>query len=189
MVDLETLLNEIVADLERLGPTIGIEATGKGGKPPIDHVTGRLRDIADDVELVVQKMFVMDRELARTNRHEGEYTWFSFLEAGVRLSGARALAFFFWLPRTRNTYAKVFQQGIELGKVEARPDTRRAADGRRLIGATSRDKVRHAAEKYRHMSKEAASVSIADDVRLAHGTVKRYLSELYPGEKWKNVDS
>ena len=61
----------------------------------------------------------------------------------------------------------------------------RATDGRRLIGATSRAKVVQAAEAFRHQSKERAAASIADIVNLDPGTIRRYLSEAFPGKKWK----
>ena len=70
----------------------------------------------------------------------------------------------------------VREQGIENG--------RRAAEGRRLIGSASREKVRKAAEAYRHVARDAAAFPISQEVGLAPGTVRRYLSQLFPGDDW-----
>ena len=61
----------------------------------------------------------------------------------------------------------------------------RAATGRRAIGVASRQKVATAAEPYRHLSKGNAAHEIAQIVSLDAGTVKRYLTELFPGKDWK----
>jgi hypothetical protein len=60
-----------------------------------------------------------------------------------------------------------------------------AAIGRKKIGTESRGKVAKAAEKYMHLSRGNAAHEIASIVNLDTGTVRRYLSELFPGEKWK----
>lgn len=67
----------------------------------------------------------------------------------------------------------------------AKRNSRRATNGRRLIGANSRAKVASAAESFRHLSKERAAAAIAQTVNLDPGTIRRYLSELFPGDKWK----
>jgi hypothetical protein len=76
---------------------------------------------------------------------------------------------------------------VELGKIESERASRvaRASNGRRLIGASSREKVAGAAQVYRHLSREKAAMEIANDVNLSSGTVRRYLSELFPGDKWE----
>ena len=60
-----------------------------------------------------------------------------------------------------------------------------ATNGRRLIGEASRRKVANAAGPFKHLSKEKAAAEIAKIVNLDTGTVRRYLSELFPGDKWK----
>jgi len=62
----------------------------------------------------------------------------------------------------------------------------RATNGRRLIGASSRAKVAKAAESLKHLSKEKAAAAMSSHVNLDPGTIRRYLSELFPGEKWKH---
>jgi DNA-binding CsgD family transcriptional regulator len=47
-------------------------------------------------------------------------------------------------------------------------------------------KVIAAAKTFRHLSKGNASYEIAQIVNLDPGTVRRYLSKLYPGELWKS---
>ncbi|SDY02440.1 hypothetical protein SAMN05518854_1015 [Variovorax sp. YR266] len=75
-----------------------------------------------------------------------------------------------------NTNNALKESGVE--------NVRRAAEGRRLIGSASREKVRRVASSYRHLAREAAAYPIAEAVGLSPGTVRRYLSELFPGEKW-----
>ena len=69
---------------------------------------------------------------------------------------------------------------------EHRRRVTKAINGRRLIGATSRAKVAKAAETHMHLSKERAAVAMADVVNLDPGTIRRYLSELFPGDEWKH---
>ena len=79
-----------------------------------------------------------------------------------------------------------FQLGRHFERSKIRHETvARASNGRRLIGATSRAKVAKAADGLRHFSKEKAATEMADKVILDPGTIRRYLSELFPGDKWK----
>ena len=63
--------------------------------------------------------------------------------------------------------------------------TKKAVNGRKLIGAASRAKVQKQAENFRHLSKDSAAPAIANIVGLSPGTVRRYLTELFPGLDWK----
>ena len=72
-----------------------------------------------------------------------------------------------------------FEKELKLNRIQS------AADGRKKIGAASRAKIAKAAEAFRHLSKGNASYEIADIVSLDPGTIKRYLSELFPGDAWK----
>lgn len=67
-----------------------------------------------------------------------------------------------------------------------REDTvRRGANGRRLIGAASREKVRKEAQERRgRMSKERAAGEIGGLVSLSPATVRRLLSQIHPGDDW-----
>jgi hypothetical protein len=107
-----------------------------------------------------------------------------------------------WAEKSQNLYAKAYHLGHDDGNINGsfhatkrgalkiekikKININRAANGRRLIGATSREKVRTAAQKFKHLSKESAAPNIADSVGLSAGTVRRYLSELFPGDKWTN---
>ena len=64
-----------------------------------------------------------------------------------------------------------------------------AIQERRRIGANSREKVRAQAVSLQHLSKESAAAEISNIVGLAPGTIRRYLSELYPGDDWKKCDA
>ena len=74
----------------------------------------------------------------------------------------------------------VENQGLE--------SSRHGAEGRRRIGATSKEKVRDAAAVHRAagISKEKAALDIAQDVSLSPSTIRKLLSELFPGSKWKS---
>ena len=60
-----------------------------------------------------------------------------------------------------------------------------ATNARRMIGDASRQKVANAAESFKHLTKENAAAEIAKIVHLDAGTVRRYLIQLFPGDKWK----
>lgn len=61
---------------------------------------------------------------------------------------------------------------------------RRAAHGRRLIGASTRERVRAEAEKHRHLSKGTAAFEIAAKIQLSPDRVRKLLSEIFPGDSW-----
>jgi hypothetical protein len=65
-------------------------------------------------------------------------------------------------------------------------NVQRGANGRRLIGSASRERVRRAAlAQPSSQSKEQAAPAIAEAVGLAPGTVRKMLSDLFPGSSWK----
>lgn len=74
----------------------------------------------------------------------------------------------------------VKNQGLE--------SSRHGAEGRRRIGAMSKEKVRDAAAVHRAagISKEKAAPDIAQAVSLSPSTVRKLLSELFPGSEWKS---
>lgn len=67
---------------------------------------------------------------------------------------------------------------------ERAEQARRATNGRRLIGASTRERVRVAAEHHRHLKKGDAAFEIAPKVGLSHDRVRKLLSELFPGDSW-----
>ena len=69
--------------------------------------------------------------------------------------------------------------------LELRERAAKATKGRRLIGSNSRSRVADTAQLFKHLSKEKASVAISNVVHLDAGTVRRYLTEIFPGNKWK----
>ena len=64
--------------------------------------------------------------------------------------------------------------------------TASAAKGRRAIGERSREKVRHAAQEYvgRRLSKEKVAAELALKLHLDASTIRRKLSEMFPGKAW-----
>jgi len=110
-----------------------------------------------------------------------------------------------WAFNSANIYAIPYSSGYQDGNINgsfyatkraklkakktAMQRVRKATNGRRLIGETTRAKVLKEAEKLRHkMTKESAAYAIAEIVKKDSGTVKRYLTELFPGEKWKTTN-
>lgn len=79
---------------------------------------------------------------------------------------------------------------IALGYMAALRDVRRelskrGTNGRRRIGDKTREQVRHQVQPHRgQMSREAAAILVADAIRKSPATVRRLLSELFPGESW-----
>jgi hypothetical protein len=76
--------------------------------------------------------------------------------------------------------------------LDSRMDTgRRATDGRRLIGATTREKVRKEAARYlgTGKAKEEVAALIAPLLGKSFGHVLKRLYEEFPGEKWKGAPS
>jgi len=66
---------------------------------------------------------------------------------------------------------------------------RRAAQGRRLIGASTRERVRAAAEQHRHLTKGEAAFEIAEEIAMSPDRVRKLLSEIFPGPEWvKSAD-
>ena len=98
------------------------------------------------------------------------------------------LSFAHWAAKSPNSFAVAYRHGraYERKRIST-ANAKRATKGRQLIGAASRDKVRQASASYRHLSKELAAPIIAEAANLSPGTVRRYLSELFPGIEWKNL--
>lgn len=60
----------------------------------------------------------------------------------------------------------------------------RGAAGRREIGEQTMNKVKEVAPKFMHMPKDAAASLISEEVGRSASTVRRLLSELFPGAAW-----
>jgi hypothetical protein len=98
----------------------------------------------------------------------------------------REFVFRRWAMRSTNTYAVAYRLGDAMASKRIKSKSiMKAVTGRRLIGSASRAKVQKQAEQFRHMSKDSAAPKIANIVGLSPGTVRRYLTELYPGQDWK----
>lgn len=65
----------------------------------------------------------------------------------------------------------------------------RGAKSRRAQGDVTRERVKLVARRFNHLSRESAAVEIAGEVGKSSGTIRRLLSELFPGEQWhKSTD-
>lgn len=95
------------------------------------------------------------------------------------------ILFHHWLKGTPNRFAKIYKLGVaHEAKRSGMRAARRATNGRRLIGATTRERVRTEAEKRMHLTKGAAAYEIGTAINLSPDRVRRLLSELYPGKSW-----
>lgn len=144
----------------------------------------------------IEGLMEVDHEFRSQNDIPNEYATFLVLTRGFAKastqdqsdSKTKFIEFFFkhWVFNSPNSYAVAYRQGRDHAVAEITTNNvRRAANGRRLIGATSRAKVAKTAEEFRHLSKEKAAAAMADIVNLDAGTIRRYLSELFPGSQWK----
>lgn len=69
-------------------------------------------------------------------------------------------------------------------------NVRRGANGRRLIGATSRERVRSAALPHRGlMSRDEAAFRISPLVGKSPATIRKMLSALFPGKRWDEPEA
>ena len=92
---------------------------------------------------------------------------------------------YFWSLHSPNSFVEAFRIGGKHALEKQKNDTvKRAANGRRLIGKASRAKVKQAASDYQHSFKDRAAAEMANLVNLEPGTIRRYLSELFPGKNW-----
>lgn len=91
-----------------------------------------------------------------------------------------------WVMQSPNSFAVAYRLGWKHSATNvSAKNVRRGAKGRKLIGDASRTRVRETSEKFKHLSKEAAAHEIGNLVGLSSGTVRRYLSTLFPGEEWQ----
>ncbi len=68
-----------------------------------------------------------------------------------------------------------YQRGLKDGRSG---NTSRASNGRRLIGATTRQRAELASQEYRHLSKDKAAPIVADLIGKSPSLVRRYLSQI-----------
>lgn len=81
---------------------------------------------------------------------------------------------------------RMYVHGVAAGARAAKKENASLATSKRVvIGMMSRDRVWSAAQEFRSLSKERAAPKIAERVGLSPGTVRRYLSTLFPGDDWE----
>ncbi|MET3442971.1 hypothetical protein ABIC94_003760 [Variovorax paradoxus] len=61
----------------------------------------------------------------------------------------------------------------------------RGAAGRRELGEQTMNKVKEAAQKFMHLPKDAAASLISEEIGKSASTVRRLLSEQFPGAAWR----
>lgn len=113
---------------------------------------------------------------------------------------------FQWSKNTANIFGKYYYEGHSDGNINGshyatdraknkstKITSKRislAADKRKMQGNATKERVKAAAQKYRNLTKEQAAPLLADEVHLSPGTVRRYLSTMFPGKTWEaSVDS
>lgn len=108
---------------------------------------------------------------------------------------------FRWSRSTENIFGKYYHEGHFDGNINgshyatARAKTKKtkitakrislAADKRKSLGNATKERVKSVAQKYRNMTKEQAAPLVAAEVHLSPGTVRRYLSTMFPGKNWE----
>ena len=93
--------------------------------------------------------------------------------------------FLTWVSKSPNVFAAAYKMGYRQSLKFARIDNaRRATNGRRLIGATTRENVKKEAAKHMHLNKGAAAYEISSKINLSPDRVRKLLSELFPGDSW-----
>ena len=111
---------------------------------------------------------------------------FGVRDAAVRLAQALKTAEPGATDSERELRLAIFDFAYRRGQWDAKKkDARNATNGRMLMGETTRQKVMEQAQPFRHLSKGAAAPLIAALVNKDAGTVRRYLTIIYPGDSWK----
>lgn len=126
------------------------------------------------------------------------------LSRGNKFGGVTSFAktyLFQWSKSTENIFAKYYYEGhfdgningshyaTDRAKIKSIKITSKritlAADKRKTLGDVTKERVKSAAQKYRNLTKEQAAPLLAAEVHLSPGTVRRYLSTLFPGKAWE----
>ena len=80
------------------------------------------------------------------------------------------------------SYVRGYLDGLQDARDRAHAE---AAKSRRKIGDSKRERVRQLAEPHRgHMSKEKAAFEIAESIGASPGSIRKMLTELFPGSDW-----
>ncbi len=143
--------------------------------------------------LIVQILLGQDRRYVGDIQAQYDYFKLMSCEEDAQLltnSIGHRMLFQAWVNRSANPFAAAYRMGAANSNHELiQANVKRAANGRRLIGATTREKVRLEAIKHRHKSKEQAAADMAANVNLSIGHIKRLLSDLFPGDSWRTDDA
>ena len=133
----------------------------------------------------------LDHELRANNAFEKERLNFeAFSDYGKSESAEYDFLcktfFRVWVQTSPNIFAVVYRRGEINALAEyKRSKQTKAVKGRLRIGAKTRAKVAGAAKPFMHLSKDDAAFEMKDIVNLGAGTIRRYLTEIFPGNKWK----
>ena len=141
------------------------------------------------VEAIAEKWAERDLSLRSQNSMEREFEIFTKMCSHLNFSANdypfSDTIFSSWVMKSPNPFANAYMLGVKhQRKRHGMFSSRRAANGRRLIGATTRDRVRAEAEKHKHLTKGAAAYAIGTAINLSPDRVRKLLSELFPGDSW-----
>lgn len=137
---------------------------------------------------------------------ESQLAWFQMFSDAVSSTGDgvtysfAAWALYRWARLTNNKFGIAYSLGHNNGhtvgsyyttersklkrKKSATKAVNNATKGRRLIGETTKERIRRAAKEHMHQSKTDAAPEIARKVGLSSGRVQRLLSVIFPGDTW-----
>lgn len=108
-----------------------------------------------------------------------------YADFGSNPHGYMEALFLTWVSMSPNVFAGAYKLGYRHNaKLTGLDNARRAANGRRLIGATTRESVKREAAKHMHLNKGAAAYEIASKINLSPDRVRKLLSQLFPGDSW-----
>lgn len=178
-VDISALINQVVAKcVLPIAREIGVSRSSEGLVELSDELTTGYGNKFADVSKQLAVLMLIDivQDAAKCIKCV-------FLEGDVGLFDSldELQASFF----SRVDEFLAYSRGLLAVKAQLRIAGNKGGQKRTALGDDTRTKIRDAALAiHAEMGKERASIEIAKEVSREPGTVKRYLTEIFPGESW-----
>lgn len=139
-----------------------------------------LSDLYKLIDVLIDSLLEKDADSVEVQRQ-----LFEVLYEGAVSDDALRFIFLKWVGRSQNVFASAYKAGFRDGRSQANLSrVRQAANGRKLIGSATREKVRTSAKNYMHLAKDDAAHAIATDIGKSSGRVRKLLAQLFPGNEW-----
>lgn len=131
-------------------------------------------------------------EMYRTKKMHHEPIRFSIIAISLLLSASKAIRITNsdpdkWMDSAKSAHlwiisAQGYLHAIQSTRINT---TVRGANGRKLIGSSTRTRVKEAAKKIPFgITKDNAAQSIAENIGLSRSRTLKLLTELFPGSEW-----